>query len=123
MTSGLLRTVTPTLDIYIKLAQFPILADKIRARMRQTIFDSKVISEDKFEGEVEALAIASQKREGVFDPFNQEPATTWQRRKNRIREFHTDFYFGNNFTTQQFEELVERVVGEYAPEERRENTS
>ena len=30
-----LRSVTPTIDIYIKLAQFPILCDLIRVRMRE----------------------------------------------------------------------------------------
>jgi hypothetical protein len=32
------RSLTATIDIYIRLAQYPLLADTIRARMRQELF-------------------------------------------------------------------------------------
>ena len=35
MPTGPLRTTTPTIDVYIKLAQYPILSDRIRLRMRE----------------------------------------------------------------------------------------
>jgi hypothetical protein len=35
---GPLRSTTSTIDIYIKLAQYPILADQIRERMREEVF-------------------------------------------------------------------------------------
>jgi hypothetical protein len=112
MVTGSLRTKTPTLDIYIKLAQYPILADQIRARMRQELFSRGVISPDAFEAEVKARAVESQKREGVHDPFKQEPATIWEQRKSRIRDFTTDFYFGHNLPISLFEQLVLEVVSE-----------
>lgn len=119
MNIGPLRSRTSTIDIYIKLAQYPILADKIRQRMREEFFRRGIISEDAFENEVEERAIESQRREGSYDPFNPEPHGLWQERKARIRAFHTDFYFGNNLPASLFEEIVENVLhgqrGEVAP--------
>jgi hypothetical protein len=92
-----LRSTTSTIDIYIKLAQYPILADKIRDRMREMLFARGIVDKEAFKAEIRDLAIASRKREGTYDPFNPEPSTVWQKRKDRIRNFHTDFYFANNF--------------------------
>ena len=47
-----LRTATPTIDIYIKLAQYPILADRVRARMRAELFDRGIVNPDTFGREV-----------------------------------------------------------------------
>lgn len=105
-----LRSKTSTIDIYIKLAQYPILADKIRAKMRESLFARGIVSESDFEQEVRDRAIESQKREGLYDPFTKETAAVWQKRKNRIRDFHTDFYFGFNFPTEEFEQVVEDIL-------------
>ena len=48
-----LRSTTPTIDTYIKLAQYPILSDKIRHRMRQEMFAYGIITEEEFEREIE----------------------------------------------------------------------
>ena len=105
-----LRSKTSTIDIYIKLAQYPILSEKIRSKMREMLFAKGIVSESDFEQEVHEKAIESQKREGLYDPFSKEPAGVWQKRKNRIRDFHTDFYFGFNFPTEEFEAVVENVL-------------
>ncbi len=118
MTTDSLRTKTPTLDIYIKLAQYPILSDKIRARMRMELYARGVITEEQFEEEVKARAIESQKREGLHDPFNQEPATVWDVRTGRIRDFTTDFYFGHNLPTALFEAIVQEVLAGEQAEDR-----
>lgn len=110
LSTSPLRSKTSTIDIYIKLAQYPILADRIRARMREEMFQRGIVDEKKFEAEVRERAIDSQKREGLYDPFNHEPASLWQKRKARIRDFHTDFYFANNFPTARFEALVQEVL-------------
>ncbi|MGH2535858.1 MAG: PEP/pyruvate-binding domain-containing protein [Candidatus Promineifilaceae bacterium] len=107
-----LRSRTATIDIYIKLAQYPILAEKIRARMREELFRRGIISQEKFEAEVKERAVESQRREGLFDPFNQEPASVWQERKGRIRDFHTDFYFGHNFPSSIFDQIVQDVLND-----------
>ena len=41
-----LRSTTSTIDIYIKLAQYPILASDIRARMREEIFRRGIVSKE-----------------------------------------------------------------------------
>ena len=105
-----IRSKTSTIDIYVKLAQYPILADRIRDRMRDEIFRKGIVAERVFEEEVIEKAIASQRREGVYDPFNRESAAIWKTRTARIREFQTDFYFGNNFPPQRFDELVKEVI-------------
>jgi hypothetical protein len=112
MSTGPLRTETPTLDIYIKLAPYPILADKIRERMRAELFMRGIISEEKFEAEVKEKAKESQKREGAYNPFDREPATVWRRRRERVRNHQTDFYFGHSLTIQLFEEIVKEVLNE-----------
>jgi len=107
-----LRSTTSTIDIYIKLAQYPILSDQIRLRMREEIFKRGIVSEEKFEEEVEQLAIESQKREGLHDPYEEEPANLWHKRKARIRALHTDFYFGYNLPSDLFESIVQEVLSE-----------
>lgn len=107
-----LRSTTSTIDIYIKLAQYPILADRIRERMREEIFKRGIVDEKTFEEEVEELAVESQRREGIQDPFSSEPANIWHERKARIRAYHTDFYFGYNLPTDLFETIIEDVLSE-----------
>ncbi|HSM56994.1 MAG TPA: PEP/pyruvate-binding domain-containing protein, partial [Candidatus Sulfomarinibacteraceae bacterium] len=89
-----------------------ILADQIRERMREEIFKRGIVGEQTFEEEVEQLAIESQKREGLYDPYHPEPANLWHKRKARIRALHTDFYFGYNLPTELFESIVAEVLGE-----------
>ncbi|MDT8304570.1 MAG: PEP/pyruvate-binding domain-containing protein [Anaerolineae bacterium] len=112
MAAQPLQSRTSTIDIYIKLAQYPILSDQIRERMRQELFRRGVISEKAFEAEVRQGAIESQRREGIHDPFSSEPAPIWQQRKERIRDFHTDFYFGYNLPRELFEQIIEEVLQE-----------
>ncbi len=112
MSTPPLRSTTSTIDIYIKLAQYPILADRIRERMREEIFKRGVVDEALFETEVEQMALESQRREGVHDPFVSEPPSVWHRRKARVRAFHTDFYFGYNLPAEQFDRLVGEVLSQ-----------
>ncbi len=107
-----LRSKTSTIDIYIKLAQYPVLAERIRARMRDEIFRRGIIGREEFEAIVKEKAAESQKREGLFDPFAQEPASVWQERKARVRDYQTDFYFGFNLPTALFEQIIQEVLKE-----------
>jgi hypothetical protein len=91
-----LRSVTPAIDIYIKLAQYPILADQIRVNMRRELYRRGIISQSEFEQIVRAQATDSQRREGLGEALGQEETGVWQRRKDRIRDFLTDAYFANN---------------------------
>lgn len=109
---GPLRSRTSTIDIYIKLAQYPILADEIRLRMREEIYRRGVTAQAEFEVEVKRLATESQQREGLYDPFNQEPAAVWQERKARIRDYHTDFYFGHNLPSVLLDQLIQETLND-----------
>lgn len=104
------RSVTPTIDTYIKLAQYPILSDRIRVRMREELFRRGIVSQQVFEQEVQELAVESQKQEGLSDPYSQEEEGVWQKRKERIRDFHTDAYFANNLGSTLLDQIIYEVL-------------
>ncbi|MCP4420918.1 MAG: hypothetical protein GY805_30275 [Chloroflexi bacterium] len=110
MPTGPLRSLTPTIDVYVKLAQYPILSDRIRHRMRQELFRRGIIAKTDFEQEVKKLAIESQRREGLNDPTSQEDEAAWQNRLETIRDLHTDSSFGNNLGSTLLEHLIEEVL-------------
>jgi hypothetical protein len=112
MSMPFLRSVTPAIDIYIRLAQYPILCDKIRIRMREELYRRGIVTPETFEQEVKKLAIESQLREGLDDPFGQEEASMWQKRIDRIRDYHTDAYFANNLGSVLLERLINDVLSE-----------
>lgn len=105
-----IRSVTPTIDIYSKLTQYPTLAQTIRVRMREELFQRGIIDQEVFNAEVESKAKESQLREGLHDPFGQEPAHIWQKRKDRIREIQTDAYFGNNLSVALLDNIIEEIL-------------
>lgn len=109
--TGPLRSVTPAIDIYIKLAQYPILADQIRERMREELFRRGIVDADKFEQEIKDKALESQQREGLHDPFKKEQANVWQRRIERIRNYQTDAYFANNLSSTLLDTIINEVLG------------
>lgn len=109
-TVPLPRSVTPAIDIYIRLAQYPVLADKIRTRMRQELFRRGVIDEITFEAQVREKAIESQRRERLTDPYGQEEAHVWQKRKSRVRDFQTDAIFADNLGSVLLDQIVQEVL-------------
>lgn len=100
------------LAIYLALNQYPILAGRIRARMRQVLFQRGIILAEKFEEEVRAKSIESQQREGLHDPYAQESFETWELRMTRIRDSLTDFYFAYNLPYEEFANIVKEIIGE-----------
>ena len=110
MVTSPLRSITPVIDIYIKLAQYPILADEIRVHMREELFKRGVVTQAEFERDVKELAVESQRREGLLEPYTQEEANIWAMRKERIRDFHTDAYFANNLGIALLEQLISEVL-------------
>ncbi len=100
--------------IQLKLAQYPILARKIRERMRQELFARGIITLTAFEAEVREKAILSQYREGLQDPFAQEPERVWNERRAVIRDQLTDFYFAYNLPHERLEEIVQSVLSSRA---------
>ena len=100
------------LNLTLTLSNYPILAKKIRARMRHELFVKGIIDPDILEEEVEKKAIASQRAEGLVDPIAQEPTEEWQERLRLVRDYLTDFYFAYNLPFSKFQELVESAVNE-----------
>jgi hypothetical protein len=111
-------TAPKVIQIYLDLSQYPILAPRIRHKMRQRMFERHVVDEDVFEEEVRAKAIESQAREGLTDPLVQEPAEIWLERASRIRDQLTDFYFAYNVPYDEFRKIVQKVISEKAPAHR-----
>lgn len=103
------------LQLYLELSQYPILARRIRERMREEIFARGIISRDVFEQEVRDKAIRSQVREGIVNPLVEEPPDVWRERIGHVREHLTDFYFAYNLPHDLFESIVQEVVTERAP--------
>lgn len=109
-SSAPLRSTTPAIDIYIKLAQYPVLADAIRARMRQELFRRGKLDEVKFEREVRDQALESQRRERLTDPYGQEAADIWNKRLARVRDYHTDASFANNLGAALLDQIVQEIL-------------
>ena len=84
------------LNIFLSLAQYPILNAQIRNRMRMELFQRGILSPQTLEAEVREKAIRSQMLEGVHDPLTEEPAEVWEMRQMRIRDYLTDFHFAYN---------------------------
>ena len=103
------------LELYLEISQYPILAPTIRERMRSELYSRGVISPSDLEREVKQKAIRSQKREGLGDPFAQEPADVWQRRLAHFRDSLTDFYFAHNLPHTLFAEVVRDVLAKRIP--------
>lgn len=105
------------MEIYLQLANFPILAERVRTQMRREIFARGVVTREVFEAEVEERAIASQRREGIEHPYSAENIETWERRKRLVRDHLTDFYFGYNLPARLLQDLIEAEIGRHNVEE------
>jgi len=98
------RATPKVLELYLEISRYPILARKIRERMRQELFARHVIAPETFEQEVREKAIHSQYLEGLEQPFEQESPEVWQERVRQIRDGLTDFYFAYNLPHDLFAE-------------------
>ena len=81
------------MSITLALGQYPILASRMRSRMRHELFDRGVIEKLDFEARVRKQAIQSQEREGLMNPVGEEPAEIWEERHARVRDQLTDLLF------------------------------
>ncbi len=98
--------------IHMLLGAFPILGDVMRERMRQELIRRGVITKERFEEEVRERALASQRREGVVNPYQDESADVWERRLAKVRDSLTEFYWAYNLSPQLFEELARQVLNQ-----------
>ncbi len=100
------------LSIYLTLGQYPILNNRIRARMRKELFDRGIITIQQFETEVRQAAIRSQTQEGLRNPYGEEPPEIWDIRLGRVRDQLTDLMFSQHLSFEIFQALVNGVLGE-----------
>lgn len=111
------RQYPRALMIYLELQRYPILAARIRERMRQELFRRRILAAATLEAEVQEKAVDSQRREGLADPLTQEPPDVWASRLAMIRDHLTDFYFAYNLPHEDFEDLVRQTLAERLPAE------
>lgn len=105
-----LPTISTTMMIYDKLADYPIMADAIRHRMRQELYTRGIINEANFENLVEQESNDSRQREGIYNQLQRESPNQWIERKARIRNHLTDVYFSHNFPILRFGEIIHEVL-------------
>ena len=105
------RFMPKVLQLHLEISQYPILALRIRERMRQELFARGVIGPEQFEAEAREKAIMSQQREGLVDPYTQESADKWQERLRQIRDTMTDFYFAYNLPHDLFRQILSETLG------------
>jgi hypothetical protein len=99
------------LDIYLLIAQYPMLASSIRRQMRQELFRRGIITPERFEQEVNEKALESQQREGMFGAM-EEDAAQWEVRFNRVQRTLTDFYFAYNLPAELLHSIVTGLLAE-----------
>lgn len=98
------------LDIYLLIAQYPILASRIRRQMRQELFRRGIITPERFEQEVREKAVLSQQREGIFDPVQEEDTQQWEKRVKRVERNLTDFYFAYNLPVELLHNILDTLL-------------
>jgi hypothetical protein len=100
------------LNITLALSQYPILSKKIRAQMRRELYKQHLLTEQDLDKEVRREAVKSQEREGLKNPFLEEPADTWEMRIQNIRDQLTDLYFSKYLDQESFNQIVSKVLCE-----------
>lgn len=98
------------LDIYLLIAQYPMLASGIRRRMREELFRRGIITPQRFDVEVKEKAVLSQQREGIYNGLQEEDAEQWDLRWSRVRRTLTDFYFAYNLPIEILHNILDELL-------------
>jgi hypothetical protein len=98
-------------DIYLLIAQYPMLASRIRRQMRQELFHRGIITPERFEQEVREKCVLSQEREGIA-PQQKENAEQWDLRFHRVQRTLTDFYFAYNLPLEILHKIIDGLLEE-----------
>jgi hypothetical protein len=78
--------------------------------MRKELFARGILSSEEFDNEVRRQSVDSQLREGMQDPYGEEPREDWQERQRTVRAHLTDLHFANNLPFARFEDIVNDVL-------------
>ena len=97
-------------DIYLLIAQYPILASSIRRQMRQELFRRGIITPERFEQEVREKAVLSQQREGIIASLQNEEPSQWDLRFHRVQRTLTDFYFAYNLPLEILHNIIDGLL-------------
>jgi hypothetical protein len=97
------------LEIYLLIAQYPMLASPIRRRMREELFRRGIITPERFDAEVKEKAVLSQQREGIKNGLLEEDAQKWDLRWSRVRRTLTDFYFAYNLPIEILYQILDEL--------------
>jgi hypothetical protein len=100
------------LNMMLTLGQYPILAPKIRARMRDELFRRGIIDPVSLEAQVRKEAIQTQRVEGMENPYEQEPKDIWELRLALVRDQLTDLLFSRHLSFELLEGLINDVMEE-----------
>ena len=100
------------LSLILTLGQYPILAPRIRTRMREELFRRGITDSQTLESQVRDEAIQTQRVEGVENPLAQEPKDIWEARLVAVRNQLTDLLFSRHLSF----ELLEGLIGEVMEE-------
>jgi len=100
------------LSLMLALGQYPIMAPRIRLRMREELFNRGIIDSITFEAQVRDEAIQTQRVEGVENPYLQEAKEIWEARQTAVRDQLTDLLFSRHLNF----ELLEALIGEVMQE-------
>ena len=106
------NTSEKLLNTTLALMQYPILATRIRLRMREELFKRQIIDSKTFEERVRDNAIQSQQLEGLGNPFNEETTDLWETRVTILRNHLTDLLFSRHLSFELLETLIKDVLNE-----------
>ncbi len=98
------------LEIYLLIAQYPMLASDIRRQMRDELFRRGIITPQRFDAEVKEKAVLSQQRERPSTmELLEENAEQWGLRWSRVRRTLTDFYFAYNLPVEILYHILDEL--------------
>jgi len=80
--------------------------------MRRLLFERGIIQPQVFEARVREMAIRSQDREGIRDPYNEEDSNIWDIRIKNVRDQLTDLIFSHQVSYDEFEKITNEVLSE-----------
>ena len=96
--------------IQATLSQYPILSEKIEKEMYNRLISDGYITVTSFMERVRGFALLTQKREGLENPFAQEPSRVWEKRLARVQSMMICQEFSHRYPLDVFNTIVNSVV-------------
>ena len=98
------------LSIKTTLSEYPILSEKIENEMYNRLVLDGYISVTPFTQKIRDFALLTQKREGLKNPFAQEPPLVWEKRLERVQSMMIHQEFAHCYPLDAFNAIVDSVV-------------